>query len=62
MPIEAKSGESIKDQTQRLNHITQTHKDIEQLKRKIKNEKQFNRKVEMNSQLKALQCQLSNLT
>lgn len=62
MPIEAKSGESIKDQTQRHSHITQTHKDIEKLKRKIKNEKQFNRKVEMNSQLKALQCQLSNLT
>ena len=62
MPIEAKSGESIKDQTQRLSHITQTHKDIEKLKRKIKNEKQFNRKVEMNSQLQALQCQLSNLT
>ena len=62
MPIEAISGESIKDQTQRLNHITQTHKEIDQLKRKIKNEKQFNRKVEMNSQLQALQCQLSNLT
>ena len=62
MPIEAISGESIKDQTQRLNHITRTHKNIEQLKRKIKNEKQFNRKVEMNSQLQALQCQLSNLT
>ena len=62
MPIEAISGESIKDQTQRLNQITQKHKEIDQLKRKIKNEKQFNRKVEMNSQLQALQCQLSNLT
>ena len=62
MPIEAISGESIEDQTQRFNHITQILNVIEQLKRKIKNEKQFNRKVEMNSQLQALQCQLSNLT
>ena len=62
MPIEAISGESIKDQTQRLNQITQKHKEIDQLKRKIKNEKQFNRKVELNSQLKILECQMSNLT
>ena len=62
LPIEAVSGESIEDQTQRFNHITQILNVIEQLKRKIKNEKQFNRKVEMNSQLQALQCQLSNLT
>ena len=62
LPIEAVSGESIEDQTQRFNHITQILNVIEQLKRKIKNEKQFNRKVEMNRQLKALQLKMSQLT
>lgn len=61
MPIAANEGESIKAQTDRLNQITQKQREIVQLQSKMRNEKQFNRKVEMNNQLKTLQHQLTQL-
>jgi hypothetical protein len=61
MPIEANVGESLKDQTERLSHISQKQKEIAQLQSKMRNEKQFNRKVAMNDQLKTLQTQLAQL-
>lgn len=59
MPIAANEGESIKAQTERLAKITQKQKELTQLQSRMRNEKQFNRKVEMNDQLKALQAQLA---
>lgn len=61
MPIAANEGESIKAQTERLSQITQKQKEITQLQSKMRNEKQFNRKVEMNNQLKLLETELSEL-
>lgn len=61
MPIPANEGESIKAQTQRLSQIIQKQKEIAQLQSKMRNEKQFNRKVEMNNRLKTLQQQLEQL-
>lgn len=61
MPIPANEGENIKAQTERLNQITQKQKEIALLQSKMRNEKQFNRKVEMNNQLKTLQQQLEQL-
>ena len=61
MPIQANEGENIRQQTQRLAQIAQKQKEIEQLQRKMRTEKQFNHKVEMNHQLKALQVQLNEL-
>lgn len=61
MPIAANEGENIKAQTERLSQITQMQKEITQLQSKMRNEKQFNRKVEMNNQLKTLQQQLDQL-
>jgi hypothetical protein len=61
MPIAANQGENIKAQTERLNQITQKQKEISQLQSKMRNEKQFNRKVEMNNQLKSLQHKLDQL-
>lgn len=61
MPIAANEGENIKSQTERLSQIMQKQKEIAQLQSKMRNEKQFNRKVEMNNQLKALQSQLAEL-
>jgi hypothetical protein len=61
MPIAANEGESIKAQTERLSQITQKQKEIAQLQSKMRNEKQFNRKVEMNNQLKTMQQQLDQL-
>jgi hypothetical protein len=61
MPIPANDGENIKAQTERLSLITQKQKEIAQLESKMRNVKQFNRKVEMNNQLKTLQQQLEQL-
>lgn len=61
MPIHANEGEDIKAQTTRLSLITQKQKEIAQLQSKMRNEKQFNCKVEMNNQLKKLQQQLNQL-
>lgn len=61
MPIKANEGESIKVQAERLNQLTQKQKEIALLQSKMRNEKQFNRKVEMNNQLKALENQLAKL-
>lgn len=61
MPIAAIEGESIKAQTERLNQIAQKQKEIAQLESKMRIEKQFNRKVEMNNKLKTLQQQLNQL-
>ena len=61
VPLQANNGEGIKEQTQRLNLLTQKKKEIEQLQRKMYSEKQFNRKLQMNNQLKALQSQLAQL-
>lgn len=61
VPLQANEGEGVKEQTQRFTLIAQKQKEIEQLKRKMHNEKQFNRKLAMNSQLKQLEQQLQTL-
>lgn len=61
IPIEAKDGENIREQSARLKEITQKQAAIKKLEADIAKEKQFNRKVEMNAQLKVLQKQLVNI-
>lgn len=61
IPIEAKDGENIREQSARLKEITQKQTEIKKLEADISKEKQFNRKVEMNAQLKILQKQLVNI-
>lgn len=61
MPIKTHVDESLKDQTERFNEVVQKQKEIAQLQSKMRNEKQFNRKVAMNEQLKTLQKQLDQL-
>ena len=61
IPIEAKDGENIKEQSARLKEIMQKQAGIKKLEADIAKEKQFNRKVEMNAQLKILQKQIVNI-
>lgn len=58
MPIDAKDGENIREQSARLKDITQKQTEIKKLEADIAKEKQFNRKVEMNARLKILKKQL----
>ena len=61
LPINAKTSENIKEQAERYNLIEQKKKEIEQLERKIRNEKQFKRKVEFSNALKELNKLLNKL-
>jgi hypothetical protein len=61
IPIEAKDGENIREQSARLKELTQKQAEIKKLEADIAKEKQFNRKVEMNAQRKVLQKQLANI-
>ena len=62
LPLKAKTSENIKEQTERYSLIEQKKKEIEQIEKKIRNEKQFNKKVELNSKLKEFKNQLSKLS
>lgn len=61
MPIEAKSGESMKEQAERLALLISKQQAIAKLEAKLNAEKQFNRKVELNSQLKMLTAELAQI-
>ncbi|MDG6453726.1 DUF4391 domain-containing protein [Glaesserella parasuis] len=59
LPINTDTLSSIEEKlalNKKLEHI---HQEINQLKKKLKAEKQFNRKVEINLKLKELEKQLS---
>lgn len=61
IPIKAKNGENIREQSARLKEVMQKQTEIKKLEADISKEKQFNRKVEMNAQLKILQKQIVNI-
>jgi len=53
-----RDGETLKSQVERLEIIRLKNNEIEKLKIKLRKEKQFNRKVEVNAQIKQLESQL----
>jgi hypothetical protein len=61
MPIKAKAAENIREQSERYILISQKIKEIEQIKKKMHNEKQFKRRVELNSKLKEFEKQVEKL-
>lgn len=61
LPIPQRAAESIEEAIQRLEAIQALEKQISQYKKKVHAEKQFNRKVELNKQLKNLRCELQEL-
>jgi hypothetical protein len=61
LPIPKRTAESIEEAIQRLEAIQALEKQIAQYRRKVDAEKQFNRKVELNKQLKNLKCELEEL-
>ena len=62
MPHQARDGESLKDHAERLGRIRQLEREREKLEIKLTREKQFNRKVEINAQVRSLDAQLDELT
>ncbi len=62
IPLAARPGESLKDQVARHNSIMAKEKELRQLTTRLQQEKQFNRRVELNSAAKLLKSQLGELT
>ena len=61
LPIPPRAAETIDQTLSRLAEINNQQKKLVQLKKKVASEKQFNRKVELNRQVKTLQQQLNQL-
>ena len=61
LPYSAHEGETLKDQVERLTKIQLAQKQAQKLESQIQKEKQFNRKVELHSELKRLQQNIEEL-
>lgn len=61
LPIEARPGESMAALMARHGRITAKQRECRRLEARIQREKQFNRKVELNRQLRALKAELGTL-
>lgn len=61
LPLPARKGEPLGDQVTRCERFLAISRKIDQLNSRIRREKQFNRKVAMNQELKPLQAELDGL-
>lgn len=61
LPGKARPGESIQLQTDRASRMAVLARQIRQLEARLKAERQFNRKVELNAELRGLQNELAAL-
>lgn len=61
LPIQARRGESMTALMARHDHIARMQRECRRLEARVKREKQFNRKVELNRQLRALKAELDTL-
>lgn len=62
LPLPARAGETLGDQVARCEQFLSVAKKVDQLTARIRREKQFNRKVELNEELRPLQRELESLT
>ncbi|MFG0241660.1 MAG: DUF4391 domain-containing protein [Phycisphaerales bacterium JB054] len=62
MPRPARDGEALKDHAERLGRIRSLQRERDKLEARLAREKQFNRKVELNAQARALRAQIAQLT
>ena len=61
MPLPPKVGESLKTQVERLSLLRTKQNECRKLESRLNNEKQFNRKVELNAQLRQIKADLVTL-
>jgi hypothetical protein len=62
MPFSARSNETIKDQVERLAQLRSKQTEYTKLEARLIKEKQFNRKVEINAQLRSIKTDIASLT
>ena len=61
MPFPARSGETLKDHVERLSQLRSRQTEYARLEARLHKEKQFNRKVELNSQLRTIKTGIDTL-
>jgi hypothetical protein len=62
MPVSKMPGEDIRDQVQRLTEIRSLETRAAKIESRMQKEKQFNRKVELNAELRALKTDIAGLS
>jgi hypothetical protein len=62
MPEPPRKGEALKEQVERLVRIRSMEAEYRKIEARLQKEKQFNRKVELNAQLRSLRKELETLT
>jgi len=61
LSVEARQDETLKGQIERINKIRTTEIELSKLQSKMNKEKQFNRKVEWNTQARSIKAELEKL-
>ena len=61
MPHPARAGEALKDHVERLTRLRGKQNEYAKLEARLRQEKQFNRKVEKNTQLRTLKIEIESL-
>ena len=61
MPLAARNGESLKAHAERLAMIRSKEREMDKLEARVNREKQFNRKVELNAELRTIKNELESL-
>lgn len=62
MPYPARPGEGLQARVERVEHIRLKQRELERCESRLHKEKQFNRKVAINAELRDLKQELENLT
>ena len=62
LPVPTRVGETVSEATDRLDRIRKLQRDIAALEKKLRNEPQFNRKIELRRQIKERAALLDELT
>ena len=61
LPLPPRAGETLKAQVERLGQIRSKQNECRKMEARLQKEQQFNRKVELNAQLRQLKLELANL-
>ncbi|MCE3027280.1 DUF4391 domain-containing protein [Salinicola sp. DM10] len=60
LPAPARQGEALPDQLERFKAVESLKKDADKLEKRLRNEKQFNRKVEINAELRSIREKMAD--
>ena len=61
LPLPPRAGETLKAQVERLGQLRSKQNECRKMEARLQKEQQFNRKVELNAQLRVLQATLEKL-